>query len=340
MNKRRRLVPRAQTGGSFGFGGIGSGFNVGGASGGGTRSTKPMSFFAQGTNPKLDTSLPSVNSKKDGWLGMGTGTKTGTGGGDGGGGGGGMGGMGGIGKMASGLAGMIGGAIIGPEKQSSDFYGVSRPDTKHMQQSATLGGVTTGMEMGAEIGGMFGPWGTAIGLAVGGIGGGLFGAEAGRKKAKQSGSLFLNEQQSAMNTANRDKYSGLFNAMAKEGMKLQVNRLLTKFDKKKKVLPVFKAGGTMPSNIIPKGTLHKENNDIDGKDKGIPVVSKDGTKLFEIEKEEFILNLDSTKMLEDLVGKYNMAEDNALLIDLGKMMYAELLGNTQDNTQKFVENEA
>lgn len=122
--------------------------------------------------------------------------------------------------------------------------------------------------------------------------------------------------------------------LAREGIKIKFNKLIE--DSPKKLLPVFQAGGT--ANIIPKGNLHKENNDIAGPDKGIPVVDAGGQKLYEIEKEEIILNLELTKTLEELVDTHSKTKDDQILVDLGKILTAELLSNTQDNTEKFVEN--
>lgn len=240
---------------------------------------------------------------------------------------------------ASGIVGTLGESLIGPEKVSTDHYGVNRADPKNIEKKSSVAGVKTGMDIGGQVGGIFGPVGKIAGTALGAFAGWAFGKKAGIRKGREAVAKYGNETMYAENAFNRDKYASGY-AMAKGGIKLSIQRKFKSFDKKKKIIPIFKVGGVMDANIIPSGNLHRENNKIDGKDKGIPVVGKDGTKLFEIEKEEFILNLDSTQLLESLVDKYNAKEDSNLLVDIGKMMYFELLGNTKDNTQQFIENEA
>ncbi len=87
--------------------------------------------------------------------------------------------------------------------------------------------------------------------------------------------------------------------------------------------------------MIPKGKLHKENNNLGQKDKGIPVIDNDGVKHFEVEKEELILTLAITEKVEGLVANYDKTFDDDILIELGKLLTEEILRNTQDNSGKF-----
>jgi hypothetical protein len=87
--------------------------------------------------------------------------------------------------------------------------------------------------------------------------------------------------------------------------------------------------------VIPKGKLHKENNNLGNKDKGIPVIDGSGDKKFEVEKEELILTLEVTNKVEDLVSKFNASGNETQLIELGKFLTEEILRNTQDNSEKF-----
>lgn len=100
----------------------------------------------------------------------------------------------------------------------------------------------------------------------------------------------------------------------------------------------FKNGG----NLIPSGALHARlhHMDIDGiTKKGIPVVVKkeDGEveQQAEIEKNEIIFSLETTKKLENLYKRYYSDDENnkdQLAIEAGKFLVEEILYNTKDNT--------
>jgi len=87
--------------------------------------------------------------------------------------------------------------------------------------------------------------------------------------------------------------------------------------------------------VIPKGKLHKENNNLGEKDKGIPVIDNNGVKKFEVEKEELILTLEVTEKVEQLAQTYVETQDDNILVDLGKLLTEEILRNTKDNSEKF-----
>lgn len=87
-------------------------------------------------------------------------------------------------------------------------------------------------------------------------------------------------------------------------------------------------------NIIPKGKLHKENNNLGNGDKGIPVV--DGSKkVYELEKEELILRLSATQKAEELHKQYLETEDDSILEELGRFVTDELLNNTEDKSGRY-----
>lgn len=100
----------------------------------------------------------------------------------------------------------------------------------------------------------------------------------------------------------------------------------------------YKNGG----NLIPSGALHARlhHMDIDGiTKKGIPVVVKkeDGEveQQAEIEKNEIIFSLETTKKLENLYKRYYSDDENnkdQLAIEAGKFLVEEILYNTKDNT--------
>lgn len=95
----------------------------------------------------------------------------------------------------------------------------------------------------------------------------------------------------------------------------------------------FQNGGKF--NVIPDGALHARLHhlDIDGiTNKGIPVVvQKKGGEVeqqAEVERNEIIFNLDTTKKLEAL---WKDGSDEAA-IEAGKLLVSEILENTVDNT--------
>lgn len=95
----------------------------------------------------------------------------------------------------------------------------------------------------------------------------------------------------------------------------------------------FQNGGKV--NVIPDGALHARLHhlNIDGiTKKGIPVVvQKRGGEVeqqAEVEKNEIIFNLDTTKKLEEL---WRDGSDEAA-IEAGKLLVSEILENTVDNT--------
>lgn len=102
---------------------------------------------------------------------------------------------------------------------------------------------------------------------------------------------------------------------------------------------MFKNGGKLTepgaANVIAKGKLHKENNNLGNKDKGIPVINSKGEKEYELEKEELVLRLETTKTAEDFAKRFNDTRDEGLLEELGALMHQELMGNTQDYSKKF-----
>lgn len=93
----------------------------------------------------------------------------------------------------------------------------------------------------------------------------------------------------------------------------------------------FKRGGKvkMTENIIPNGVLHEEKNSLG--DKGMPVVkcTKDVCeKQYEIERDEMILTLGTTKKMEVLAKGKKFAA-------LGAFVREEILHNTHSFTDKY-----
>lgn len=99
-------------------------------------------------------------------------------------------------------------------------------------------------------------------------------------------------------------------------------------------------------NIIPEGALHARKNNYEGglaeqvTAKGIPVITyEEGDKIVqhaEIEKNEVIFHIDTTKQLEKWFKEYNSTDNTKeklkLEIECGKFLVEELLENTLDKT--------
>lgn len=97
----------------------------------------------------------------------------------------------------------------------------------------------------------------------------------------------------------------------------------------------FKRGGKIKAveNIIPNGVLHEESNKLG--DKGMPVVycsreDKSCEKQYEIEKDEMIFTLETTKKVEELA-------EGGKLDELGIFITDQILDNTHSFTNKFKE---
>lgn len=112
-------------------------------------------------------------------------------------------------------------------------------------------------------------------------------------------------------------------------------------------LQAFKEGGQL--NVIPEGALHahkhnleKINEDLKGNitHKGIPVVSVDDEgnieQQAEVERNELILNLETTNAIEDLRKKYHdedsKTKKDRLAEEAGKIFAKSVIENTDDRT--------
>lgn len=146
-----------------------------------------------------------------------------------------------------------------------------------------------------------------------------------------NGKLTMLSNEEAFKNAIKNKDYIIFNN-ANEAEKFAINykqgwpKFFNYFEK-------FQNGGKF--NVIPDGALHARLHhlDIDGiTNKGIPVVvQKKGGEVeqqAEVERNEIIFNLDTTKKLEAL---WKDGSDEAA-IEAGKLLVSEILENTVDNT--------
>jgi len=149
---------------------------------------------------------------------------------------------------------------------------------------------------------------------------------------------------------NLNRYAG--NTMTnlrvgKEGMKLptleEVRTILKSF--KEDEVQKFQLGGKM--NVIVEGALHARKNHLhevsedleDVTHKGIPVVAlEEGGELVqnaEVEDRELVITKELTDKLE---GLYKDGSEEAM-IEAGKLLAEELMTNTDDRTEKLLDNE-
>ena len=272
------------------------------------------------------------------------------------------------GAVAAGT-GLVAGAIAadtysGPEDPTK----YTRKDQKNDLKKSTSKGLTAGASLGATVGTAMGATtATAIGSSLGisaslaaGVAVPVVGAVVvglgfaiasmfGRKKKKRAAARARERQIASLNAQQRAERK----AELQTGADTSVNAPApTAYEasqpstygvarkggvlySKKKVLatPMLKKGGPIKEyeNIIPNGVLHEEENSLG--DKGMPVVkcvSNVCTKKYEIEKEELIFTLDTTKKVEQLAKSKNHKA-------LGDFVKEQLLDNTHSFSDKFSE---
>ena len=244
----------------------------------------------------------------------------------------------------------------------------TREDGKNDLKKSTSKGLTTGASLGAAVGTAMGATtATAIGSSLGisaslaaGVAVPVVGAVVvglgfaiasllGRKKKKRAAARASKRQIDSLNAQQRAERKAELQTGADTSVNAPaptaygasqpstygVARKGGVLYSKKKVLatPMLKKGGPIKEyeNIIPNGVLHEEENSLG--DKGMPVVkcvSNVCTKKYEIEKEELIFTLDTTKKVEQLAKSKNHKA-------LGEYVKEQLLDNTHSFSDKFSE---
>lgn len=141
---------------------------------------------------------------------------------------------------------------------------------------------------------------------------------------------------------NLNRYAGtnyMVHAVGKNGMKIMSREELQSILAKQKL----QKGGVIgtDTNILPEGALHARLNHLqdtsenleDTTKKGIPVLDEHGDQVAEIERDELVLRLEITQKIEELMKD---GSDEAM-IEAGKILVAEIIENTQDNTGQLTE---
>lgn len=265
------------------------------------------------------------------------------------------------GAAGAGAVGATGGSLLTQSGQNqmeagygADSRGVMTIDEESIMKGSKRAGTGKGLSIGsgaigvgASIGGAIGTaipvpvLGTVSGAAIGALAGALVAggsALIGRWKGKKNAEEEINnakEIQAQQEAAWKSDQAATQRQSARQRDVMAAQALMAK-----KGIKVFKSGGKLETpdsvNIVPKGKLHKENNNLGNKDKGIPVIDR-GTnkKKYEIEKEELILRRTATKKVEDMVVKYKESNNEEDLISIGKYMAEELMSNTHDYSGRF-----
>ncbi len=220
------------------------------------------------------------------------------------------------------------------EAGSTDGFGnsiLTEEQRKLEEGAGAVKGLTSGFATGMQT------TGNPLIAAAMGVGNAAISWIGARKKAKAQQKEEKEMLSKNVVGANKGHQAALTNALydGKDGMKLG-NFSLPKTNSKTLIM---KTGGKLDTpgqaNVVVKGKLHKENNNLGNKDKGIPVVDADGNKEYEVEEGEIIFRKETTNLVEDYANKYKETEDDTLLTDLGEILTKELLNNTQDNYGKF-----
>jgi uncharacterized protein YcfJ len=210
-------------------------------------------------------------------------------------------------------------------------YGTQSVDIDKLGAKATKDSAVTGMTTGATIGGTvgtaaFGAVGTIVGTALGALVGGAIGWMGGNKKAarvkKEAWNDFRKQELVAKNKKNRELNRTQYNSLYGAGTG---------------TAPVMaKSGMRVKANLIAYGSLHRENNNLGNRDKGLPVINNSGRKLIEIEREEWILNPEATESITNMATEYERTNNPDLLVKIGKRTAKELLDKTDDKSKRFL----
>ena len=259
-----------------------------------------------------------------------------------------------LGFNVLGSAGQLAAAKMGEDANINYDNIYESVDQKKMTNASTLSGTATGAKVGASIGAMIPlPFTGLIGGAIGGIVGLFTGLFTGKKKAREeeenrvrlarkSDIARMKEDQQKISresqelTANanarysKKEHGGKFRYISYRYALNNVEGSI-KHIERRPVLKLFKRGGKLneAANIIPNGVSHEEENSLGTK--GMPVIKcgkSSCEKVYEIESNELILTLSTTKAIEQL------AEDGDLEA-LGDFVVTQLLDNTHSFTKKY-----
>jgi len=244
--------------------------------------------------------------------------------------------------LGTGIGGLGTGITRMANAPEYDEYGNRKVNPKAMKAYGATGGLGAGINLGQGLADAFGwgPTASLISKGLGGLGGGLAGGLWAKNAAEDAQEDYdktyeANKKAEFSNTIKDSDMRATKALYGEDGMKLGKFSLPLK--KKKKLR--LKNGGKLEEpgavNVVVKGKLHKENNNLGNKDKGVPVINKMGEKEYEVEEGEIIFRQKVTATIEDAAREYDKTKDPSILESLGKLVYDELKTNTQDNYGEF-----
>lgn len=207
-------------------------------------------------------------------------------------------------------------------------------------------GIKSSLSLAAKGAQMAGPWGAAAGFAAG-VGKGVvdyFKAKKEHlKETDENDEVYANSMTKfedsskgimARDAAIEDEVTTKNVLMGKRGGSIDImmdivksKRLERRADKEN--IEIKRSGGAL--NVIAKGVLHEDKNNIG--DNGIPVVAKNKqkTKVAEIEKNELVFNHKISNRIEKLTKEHKKDPSNKeILRELGELMKMEITENTVD----------
>jgi hypothetical protein len=218
-------------------------------------------------------------------------------------------------------------------------YGTEHPDfdkelkARHWNRASTgIGvGASAGSIAGATLaaalgtGAALGSWAGPIGVGVGILGGLIYYLATKNKDNK--------EVTKEKNKYNAQERANMLDIQRQENANVAKSYLVARSGMQ---VPEIRTHIDVSKNVIIRGKLHKENNNLGNRDKGVPVIDAAGNKELEFEKEELILNRNAAIKLDKLTDRFNSTHNNEILIQVGKDMTTELLSKTKDLSGKYL----
>lgn len=199
-----------------------------------------------------------------------------------------------------------------------------KTDARGFQQSRSLGNymgksATQGAAMGAQYG--------LVGAAVGAVGGAAIGLLNGKNIQKK---VNRNNEMLTANFQNQLVAGG--NSVFHSNLSKQSNSL-------------YKKGGCIfPASVVNKRKMFSQGGVIlggeDHENMGNAIVDESNRVIAETEREELLLGLKETEMINRLMELIDQEESDFNYAQLGKVFAENILPNIKDNSGKFGLNKA
>lgn len=221
----------------------------------------------------------------------------------------------GLSAGASGLISAGASALFGPEVKT---------DARGFQQSRSMGNyMGKSAVQGAAMGAQYGIIGAAVG-AAGGAALGFFNGKNIQEKAERNNQMltanFQNELISGGNSVFHNNLSKQKNSLYKKG------------------------GSIFPVSVVNKRKMFSQGGVIlggeDHENMGNAIVDSSNQVIAETEREELLLGLKETEMINRLMEMIDQDESDFNYAQLGKVFAENIFPNIKDNSGKFGLNKA